>query len=169
MPKVCKKKTKRERSTATCSICMGTPKNKANIGCSHEFCRKCIVKWSKTENSCPICRKTFNTVKTAKSTTRIKDKSQSDDEEGFSRVEDTFMDLIMHFIFNRRFQFQFYADSLMDPTDMRLDAVQIMRDTIVDVPFARAFQEYEQSIYLATMRIIDLHRRMTISRATSRV
>ena len=166
MPKVCKKKIKQKE---TCSICMGTPKNKANIGCSHEFCRKCIVKWSKTENSCPVCRQTFSTVKTAKSTTRIKDKSQSEDDEGVSQFEDTFMDLIMHFIFNRRFQFQFYADSLIEPSDMRMSAVEIMRDTIVDVPFARAFRDYEENIYLATRRIIDLHHRMTISRATSRV
>ena len=166
MPKVCKKKIKHKE---TCSICMGTPKNKANIGCSHEFCRKCIVKWSKTENSCPVCRQTFSTVKTAKSTTRIKDKSQSDDEGSYSRFEDSFMELIMHFIFNRRFQFQFYADSLIDPTDMRFSAVEIIRDTILDVPFTRAFQEYEHTIYLATRRIVDLHRRMTISRATSRV
>jgi hypothetical protein len=159
MPKVCKKKIKQKQ---TCSICMGTPKNKANIGCSHEFCRKCIVKWSKTENSCPVCRQPFSTVKTAKSTTRIKDKSQSD----YGRFEQGMMDLIMNFIFNRRFQFQFYADCLVEPNDMRMSAVEIIHETMEDVPFSL---EYEEEIHAATRRIIELRRRMTISRATSRV
>jgi hypothetical protein len=160
MPKVCKKKIKQKQ---TCSICMGTPKNKANIGCSHEFCRKCIVKWSKTENSCPVCRQPFSTVKTAKSTTRIKNKSQSDmDDEAIEGM----MDLIMQFIFNRRFQFQFYADCLIEPNDMRMQTVELIHETMEDVPFSL---EYENEIHAATRRIIELRHRMTISRAISRV
>ncbi|MBH46088.1 MAG: hypothetical protein CMC93_05685 [Flavobacteriaceae bacterium] len=168
MPKVTNKKRKHKASSQKCSICMETPKNKANIGCSHEFCRKCIIKWSKTENSCPICRRSFNTVKTAKSTTRIKDKTQRDEEEAFDRFENNFMTLIMHFIFNRHFQFQFYADCLMDPNQMRMDTVEVMHDTMQDITFLQFMEDdYEHDIEMAFLRITDLRHRMIISRAIS--
>lgn len=32
------------------------------IGCRHKVCKRCILEWMKTENSCPMCRKTFNKV-----------------------------------------------------------------------------------------------------------
>jgi predicted amidophosphoribosyltransferase len=32
--------------------------------CKHEFCKICIKKWSKLENTCPICKKRFNQILT---------------------------------------------------------------------------------------------------------
>ena len=29
---------------------------------AHSFCYDCIIKWSKQENSCPLCKKEFNFV-----------------------------------------------------------------------------------------------------------
>lgn len=31
-------------------------------GCRHQVCRRCIIQWMRTENSCPICRTIFNKV-----------------------------------------------------------------------------------------------------------
>jgi len=56
-----------------CSICLCKAKNEAKLdGCSHTFCRKCIMKWSKCNNTCPECRRRFQMVTTAKSRTRIR-------------------------------------------------------------------------------------------------
>ncbi len=30
--------------------------------CIHFFCKKCIAKWKKTKNQCPICRTKFNFI-----------------------------------------------------------------------------------------------------------
>lgn len=71
-----------KRKRCDCTICLSSIKNEAALdGCSHTFCRKCIVKWSKTENSCPQCRSSFTTVTTKKSTKRIRTKRQSMDAD----------------------------------------------------------------------------------------
>lgn len=159
---------KRKRSSITCCICMTTPKNKASLdGCSHEFCRKCIVKWSKTENSCPVCRQTFNCVQTEKSTTRISDRSQNNEDEQLDALQEYFMDIVIEYIFNPRFQFMFYSDCMSRPTEMKMHAVDIMYETITDPPFVTAFSAYTEEMIRATMRITDLQLKMTISRAIS--
>ena len=30
------------------------------LSCKHRFYTKALIEWSKTENSCPLCRKNFN-------------------------------------------------------------------------------------------------------------
>lgn len=55
MPKVKKQKK-------TCSICLKKrQKNKMTClqECKHYFCRSCITKWSRRQNTCPQCRKRF--------------------------------------------------------------------------------------------------------------
>jgi len=110
MPKVCKNKD-------PCSICLKTPRNKASIGCSHEFCRKCIVKWSKTENSCPICRQEFTYVKTAKSKTNIKRQRQMSQEE---TRRNFIADIVSHFLLSNRFKVIFMNTIEDAPLDIRL-------------------------------------------------
>jgi hypothetical protein len=42
-----------------CSICFDKFKKgqyKRELNCKHDFHKKCIDKWSKENNSCPICR-----------------------------------------------------------------------------------------------------------------
>lgn len=83
----------------SCVICMSAIKNKANIdGCTHEFCRKCIVKWAETENSCPMCRMKFNKVTTEKSTKKIKNKIQRPDHYEQGEVRDMVLDLLVRYI-----------------------------------------------------------------------
>ena len=39
-----------------CSICLNETNNNLKTSCKHTFCKKCIFKWLKTNNTCPICR-----------------------------------------------------------------------------------------------------------------
>jgi Ring finger domain len=32
--------------------------------CTHEFCTPCILQWSQTENSCPLCKQRFTQITT---------------------------------------------------------------------------------------------------------
>jgi len=45
-----------------CSICFNENKKYRNLTCScgHTFHKKCINKWLKAENTCPLCRKIIN-------------------------------------------------------------------------------------------------------------
>ena len=51
--------------TYNCSVCYETKScsTKALLPCGHEFCKGCIDKWRKQNNSCPLCRKTFSNYK----------------------------------------------------------------------------------------------------------
>jgi len=53
----------KERITSrTCSICMELITNPILIECTHIFCGGCLVKWLKTNNNCPYCRTTINSM-----------------------------------------------------------------------------------------------------------
>ena len=48
-----------ENKDKTCSICMEEFKIGENVkilGCEHYFHKDCVVKWLKTDNTCPNCR-----------------------------------------------------------------------------------------------------------------
>lgn len=40
----------------SCSICLTEMKQPTKLGCEHKFCHKCIDKWKKENNQCPLCR-----------------------------------------------------------------------------------------------------------------
>jgi hypothetical protein len=48
--------------TLDCCICLGEVENRGRIACDHAFCFPCIVKWSKVENTCPICKRSFKKI-----------------------------------------------------------------------------------------------------------
>ena len=51
-----------DKNEEYCPICMETLKENKNIcitECSHKFCSKCILKHSKKNNNCPLCRNTL--------------------------------------------------------------------------------------------------------------
>jgi hypothetical protein len=53
----------RDRITSkTCSICMELITNPILIECTHIFCGGCLLKWLKTNNICPCCRTTINSM-----------------------------------------------------------------------------------------------------------
>ena len=126
---------KRKSPEETCVICMCKPKNKAGLDCcQHEFCRKCIVKWSETENSCPLCKRKFTEVKTAKSTKKIKNKRQrpdhhrsdgeSDGESVIEEGRELFVQLVVKYITDDAFKLYLASQFLKDdpPHDIVLMA-----------------------------------------------
>jgi len=126
---------KRKSPEETCVICMCKPKNKAGLDCcQHEFCRKCIIKWSETENSCPLCKRKFTEVKTAKSTKKIKNKRQrpdhhrsdgeSDGESVIEEGRELFVQLVVKYITDDAFKLYLASQFLKDdpPRDIVLMA-----------------------------------------------
>ncbi|NXA16234.1 TOPRS ligase, partial [Sapayoa aenigma] len=48
----------------TCPICQDTWKDVASARpCRHRFCLGCILRWSSRNSSCPLCRRTIETVR----------------------------------------------------------------------------------------------------------
>lgn len=81
----------------TCAICLGdgvAEKIDASLsGCVHKFHFGCIKAWSEKENTCPLCKQRFSSVKVASSevngkakTVRVKKKDQRPDETEFVDV-----------------------------------------------------------------------------------
>lgn len=69
-----------EPKRKSCTICLSLIRNEASLdNCSHTFCKKCIMKWSKTENTCPQCRNEFTCVSTKKKTRIVHKKRQGED------------------------------------------------------------------------------------------
>ncbi|XP_060520813.1 E3 ubiquitin-protein ligase Topors-like isoform X2 [Cylas formicarius] len=46
-----------------CAICLGSCSNKCfSDSCSHEFCFKCLLEWSKIKAECPLCKQPFKSI-----------------------------------------------------------------------------------------------------------
>lgn len=149
-----------------CSICMETPKNKAKLDhCGHKFCRKCIMKWSKTENSCPMCRKTFNKVETAKSVTHIYDKRR-----GAYPTHEMVTDLIVQFLVDNDFKLYFSDYVSRHPTDIAfLRLVNAMYHAYNDERFKRQFNHISREIDFAIKCITTLRETMVTSIAIATI
>lgn len=52
-------------SRETCPICLN-PTEKKLLGfpnnCRHRFCLRCLRKWSKRKNTCPVCRTEYKSI-----------------------------------------------------------------------------------------------------------
>lgn len=77
----------------TCAICLDTINQLANLdNCSHDFCRPCIVQWSKNTNLCPLCKKEFKKIiyyeKNKKKELKVKKKKLHVEEEGFELLDE---------------------------------------------------------------------------------
>jgi hypothetical protein len=49
--------------TKQCSVCLEDIKNRCvTNSCRHEFCFKCLKKWSKEKNYCPLCRTVYSQI-----------------------------------------------------------------------------------------------------------
>ena len=61
-------KTRFKKNADACGICLEEIEFQGIINCcQHLFCLKCIKKWSEvnyrqSENSCPVCKKRFNSI-----------------------------------------------------------------------------------------------------------
>ena len=76
----------------SCSIC-GDDANASIDSCNHKFCEECIVTWSKTENSCPLCRKKFYEISGNK-IIKVEDKKQEVPEDDF--IPDDYENEVYH-------------------------------------------------------------------------
>lgn len=46
-----------------CSICLESKYPSASLdNCKHDFCKKCIVNWSKSSSECPVCKSIFSKI-----------------------------------------------------------------------------------------------------------
>ena len=109
-------KRKAESQGKTCNICLDRIKNEATLdGCTHTFCRKCIVKWSKTSNTCPCCRKDFTEVKTAKSKRKIKRVRQREEDDPRHIVGEFLMETLSRFIASDSFKVMVAERFLLQP------------------------------------------------------
>lgn len=90
----------------SCPICLSKFQNRAEIDCKHAFCRKCIVKWSKSNTTCPMCRADFTEIKTEKSIKRVQP----------IRKEETwdFASILVEFLCNDNFKMGLASDYLSD-------------------------------------------------------
>jgi hypothetical protein len=56
---------------------MSPPSDIATLsGCDHTFCFACIQQWSKTENTCPLCKKRFDSITSDTASLKVKARSQ---------------------------------------------------------------------------------------------
>ena len=63
----------KRKHSEPCSICMEAVEQPAKLsGCTHVFCKACILEWSKRENSCPNCRAPFKHIKCGRKKTKVK-------------------------------------------------------------------------------------------------
>lgn len=109
-------KRKAESRDKSCNICLDEITNEANLdGCTHTFCRKCIVKWSKTSNTCPCCRKEFTEVKTAKSKRKIKRVRQREEDDPRHMIGEFIMETLSRFIASDGFKVMIAERFLLQP------------------------------------------------------
>lgn len=71
---------KEEPTLNRCCICISDiqKKDEASLDCcGHKYCNECISEWAKTENSCPQCKRKFNTISHNKKETVVEDRRQT--------------------------------------------------------------------------------------------
>ncbi|KRX03041.1 hypothetical protein PPERSA_08116 [Pseudocohnilembus persalinus] len=57
-------KTRFQKKAQLCGICYCNIEEQGLLNsCRHEFCFSCINRWSKKENTCPICKRRFINIK----------------------------------------------------------------------------------------------------------
>ena len=76
----------RQRSLACseCPICMGEHPGRPvarPINCDHLFHLECLLQWAMIENSCPVCRRSFNYIVGPRIPVAVVDAVQPDTDE----------------------------------------------------------------------------------------
>ncbi len=131
-------KRKAETQVNTCSICLSESKTQAGLdGCVHTFCRKCIVKWSKTSTTCPECRAEFTEVKTKRSTKKVKRARQRSDE---TSVDDYILEIVSRFISSHSFKVMLASRFIIDPDPAIYFICRTIRHLLNDGDFIEQVQ-----------------------------
>jgi len=103
MPKTTQKKRNTPIQKTTCCICLkqrSTHKTVALDTCRHRFCKSCITKWSKRENTCPQCRTRFHKI----GEKEVPNTSQVHEEDLPPEIIDYIKELTVQFICSKLFQ-----------------------------------------------------------------
>ena len=102
MPKTCVsvKPTGRKKTNAKacCNICLEDKykRRMARLECGHHYCKSCIKKWAKHQNTCPQCRARFTHV----GNKQVKETNQEETDQGGwddETIRET-MEIIIHWI-----------------------------------------------------------------------
>lgn len=71
----CGRKPKQPFFEDTCSVCYDTYDNEDKeawvLNCDHVFCKKCVMEWILVQQTCPICRKTIEYIRSTNSSTAL--------------------------------------------------------------------------------------------------
>lgn len=93
----------KRKHSESCSICMEAVEQPAKLsGCTHVFCKGCILEWSKRENSCPNCRAPFKHIKCGRKKTKVKRARQRPDASEPDSVVVEMTTVTVEFMTNER-------------------------------------------------------------------
>ncbi len=99
MPKTTKR-PRRPRNRTTCAICLENVRKEAKLsGCRHRYCMSCIKRWSKENNKCPQCRKSFEWIRCGRRTFPVESP-----RKGRHAMVDFIVFLINNFFYNDDFR-----------------------------------------------------------------
>ncbi len=130
------KKRKLEKPDYNCTICMEeiTEDQLAGLDCcEHKYCRDCITKWSKTENTCCICKKRFTKIiSNTKRTQKVETKSQQTPEEESVNVAIRMImeELVVRFIDDDLFKLSLSSRVQNDPSRRTIVMVEHIHEVL---------------------------------------
>mmetsp|Transcript_40543 Transcript_40543/g.102072 ORF Transcript_40543/g.102072 Transcript_40543/m.102072 type:complete len:599 (-) Transcript_40543:12-1808(-) len=102
-----------EASDLTCGICLDDVKIRGVLNsCAHMFCFTCITQWSEVQNTCPMCKRRFDSLterqidgkkrKRFERVVKVAKKNQRSDQPYYSNIPSTGLDLpgllLRHFL-----------------------------------------------------------------------
>lgn len=134
--KMKKKKRKLEKPDYNCCICMEEISDEQLAGldkCDHKYCRDCITQWSKTENTCCICKKEFTKIiSNTKRTQKVKKCRQRppEDEDVNHAIRLMMEDIVMRFIGDDLFKLSLASQIQNNPSRRTIMLVEHIHDIL---------------------------------------
>lgn len=134
--KIKSKKRKLEKPDYNCTICMEEISDDQLAGldcCEHKYCRDCITQWSKTENTCCICKKRFNKIiSNTKRTQKVKNITQRPSEEddiNFA-IRTMMQDILIRFVEDDLFKLSLSSQVQNNPSRRTIVLVDHLHDVL---------------------------------------
>lgn len=101
--------------------------------CDHKYCRDCITQWSKTENTCCICKKEFTKIiSNTKRTQKVKKCRQRppEDEDVNHAIRLMMEDIVMRFIGDDLFKLSLASQIQNHPSRRTIMLVEHIHDIL---------------------------------------
>lgn len=134
--KMKKKKRKLEKPDYNCCICMEEISDEQLAGldkCDHKYCRDCITQWSKTENTCCICKKEFTKIiSNTKRAQKVKACRQRppEDEDVNHAIRLMMEDIVFRFIGDDLFKLSLASQIQNNPSRRIIMMVEHLHDIL---------------------------------------